>query len=187
MLFITNRIIDFSVTNITEIYQVSSSFQPAHLFPLLCSFQYFQNPSSTLCVDMTIILTARNEATKTMLFHYYSNITKNLFVVPDLNCINNLVGCITPCVAETRGECAKKPLSTCDAPTKLPTTTIATTSGPVSRGFIRSWFNRFQTEQYTDSVYIMYIFSFSTLISLDTLSNIRDHLIGPINDYHKVS
>ncbi|KAI6190293.1 hypothetical protein M3Y97_00101700 [Aphelenchoides bicaudatus] len=153
MLFITNRIIDIgAINNSAEI------------------FDYFRTPSAGLCVEMTIILVAREEATQDMLYQYYSNITENLYVVPDLNCIHKLSGCILPCLNKPIETCKQEQLKSCKMPTDPPTTTtLLTTARPI--------------EEKPDSAYVIYVFALSTDLSVKDLNEIRNSLVKPAEQF----
>lgn len=53
-------------------------------------------------------------------------------MVPDVNCLHRLTGCLLPCITKQASECVQEELSGCDPPTIPPTTTTTTTPQPVN-------------------------------------------------------
>ncbi|KAI6237438.1 Protein kinase domain-containing protein [Aphelenchoides besseyi] len=150
-IMITNRIIDLS------------AIDDPH------TEDYFNSQCSGMCASLTVILVGREDATLDLLTEYYGNISKSLYVVPNVECLYKIGGCIYPCLSPSTNKCTNENLSHCIAPTQSP---IATTFPATTT-----------TEQFPDSLHVMYVYAFSTMVSLNQLDNIRDNLVAPIKTY----
>uniref|UniRef100_A0A7E4UMB4 Protein kinase domain-containing protein n=1 Tax=Panagrellus redivivus TaxID=6233 RepID=A0A7E4UMB4_PANRE len=122
------------------------------------------------CSELSIVLVGR-QTSLDVLEDQYGYITPNLFVVPDYNCLQNIVNCIPPCNTSSYDYCITEKMDGCTIPTTTkPTTT--TTPAPV-------------TEKYPNSFHLLYTLALSSNITQGNYTAILKNLVPPIDDYIK--
>ncbi|GMR59461.1 hypothetical protein PMAYCL1PPCAC_29656, partial [Pristionchus mayeri] len=119
------------------------------------------------CLTFSQVIFGRDDdITQSQLNDLYGGFSDYHFLVPNVNCLDKISECISPCGSMSPGECRSLDLSTCDYPTP-PTTPPSTTTTTLSPEFEDYW-------------HIIYVFAISNRTTTDQFNNIVQYIGGPI-------
>ncbi|CAI4226737.1 unnamed protein product [Auanema sp. JU1783] len=134
------------------------------------------------CITFTIIAVGNPDITTDLLTTHYHNLTDNLYVVPDFNCLPNLDDCIKPCSPRTTAECLSRELSNCPAPTSstYPSTIVSTTLTPTTE----------MNNEFVEYSHFIYLFALSNRTTPGQFDNAVNYVLEPLkqclNDKAKI-
>ncbi|GMS80509.1 hypothetical protein PENTCL1PPCAC_2684 [Pristionchus entomophagus] len=121
------------------------------------------------CLTFSQIIFGRgNDITQAQLNDLYGNFSNYQFLVPNVNCLDKISDCISPCGSMSPEECLALDLSACDYPTLPPSTSrISTTT---------------MSAEHANYWHIIYVVVLSNRTTNQQFNNLMQYIGGPIKE-----